>query len=83
MSNKTDEQKMFEAQDAKYILEHPLTVGAFKSIKEFYVQQIIDLPLNENGTQRDRLMLGLKNLETLKNQFKECINTGKLITKGM
>jgi hypothetical protein len=81
MSSKTDEQKLFEAQDAKYILDHPLTQNAFEQIRNFYVNQIVSLPLDSSGPEKDRLMMGLKNLQTLKNHFKECINTGKLIVK--
>lgn len=81
MSDKTDEQKAFEAQDAQYILNHPLTINAFEQIKKYYVDQIIGLPLNSDGPEKDRLMMGLKNLQTLENHFKECVNTGKLISK--
>ena len=81
MTKKTDEQKAFEAQDAHYILNHPLVQNAFSSIRAHYVTEIENVKMTSDGPERDRLMMGLKNLKTLQNYFEECINTGKLISK--
>jgi hypothetical protein len=75
MSHETDTQ--MDAQEARYLITHPMFKGAFSAVRENLVQAIED-NLVTNELQRDKLMLSLQLLRSVKEQIEAYVINGRL-----
>lgn len=64
-------------EDARILLENPLLRGAFAGVRENLVQAIEDNPV-KNELQRDKLMLSLQLLRSVRDMLENHIIDGKL-----
>ena len=66
-----------KANDAKILLENPILKSAFADVREMLVQAIEDNPVT-NETQRDKIMLSLQLLRSVKEQIEKHVQDGQI-----
>jgi len=71
----TTETEIIEGQQAQYILDHPLTVRAFKQLEDEVVEQWASCPLRDREGQHE-LLLMLKVVRKFKIIFQSYIDAG-------
>lgn len=65
------------AKEAKFILEHPLFVGAFDAVKSGLVSSLANSGLGDVETHHN-IAIALQLVEQIERQFKQHIETGEM-----
>lgn len=73
----TTDAEVVEGHQARYILDHPLTVRAFKTLEDEIVEQWANCPLRDRDGQHE-LLLMLKVQRKFKAIFEGYIDAGMI-----
>lgn len=75
----TFEQKLFDGDQAKLVLENPAFIAAYEAIEKDLIESWKNLPATkENLDGRERLHLALTLLGKVKASLQSTLETGKL-----
>lgn len=73
----TDETEIVEGQQAQYILDHPLTLRAFRQLESDIVEQWAECPLRDREGQHE-LLLMLKVMRKFQTIFQSYVDAGRV-----
>lgn len=75
----TLEQRLYNGDQARLVLENDEFQKAFAAVKQEYIEQWLELPsTDQNAKQRDRLHLAVTLLDKVKATLESTLASGKL-----
>lgn len=75
-------EQVSRAEQARTLLEHPLLVQAFQSMKDEVIEQWQKAPAHDVAG-REKLWLTLKLLDKLQGSLRQTVETGKVARKSL
>jgi|TARA_X000000950_G_C13736246_1_gene586476 hypothetical protein len=76
----TPEEELKKSEQAKKILEDPIFIEANDKLKKELMDEIVNSPIRDTEA-REKLYFMIKMHESVLNQLKSIMETGKLIKK--
>tara|TARA_R100000995_G_scaffold34655_2_gene15675 strand:- start:14512 stop:14745 length:234 start_codon:yes stop_codon:yes gene_type:complete len=76
----TPEEELKRSEEAKKILEHPIFKEANDKLRLGLVEELVNSPIRD-AEAREKLYLMIKMHESVLNQLKSIMETGKLLKK--